>query len=103
MLSCSLSSDKARNRDSLKKKCNVHMYLFADMVVYNKKKIQMIFVEYGFYFTREVKNMYISFVASPLMKYKLFSTSLDEIKAIFNKTFEYPLYTANSRVENDIF
>ena len=61
------------------------MYLFADMVVYNKKKIQMIFVEYGFYFTREVKNMFISFVASPLMKYKIFSTSLDEIKAIFNK------------------
>ena len=48
------------------------MYLFADMVVYNKKKIQMIFVEYDFYFTREVKNMYISFVASPLMKYKYF-------------------------------
>ena len=39
----------------------------------NKKKIQMIFVEYGFNFTREVKNMYISFVASPLMKYKYFS------------------------------
>ena len=48
------------------------MNLFIDMVVYNKKKIQMIFVEYGFYFTREVKNMYISFVASPLMKYKYF-------------------------------
>ena len=47
------------------------MYLFADMVVYNKK-IQMIFVGYGFYFSREVKNMYISFVASPLMKYKYF-------------------------------
>ena len=71
MLSCSLSSDKARNRDSLKK-CSVYMYLFADMVLYNKKKNQMIFVEYGFYFTREVKNMYISFVASPLMKYKYF-------------------------------
>ena len=51
------------------------MHLFADMVVdlYNKKKIQMIFfVEYGFYFTREVKNMYISFVASPLMNLNIF-------------------------------
>ena len=37
------------------------MYLFADMVVYNKKKIQMIFVEYGFYFTREVKK-YVYFI-----------------------------------------
>ena len=71
MLSCSLSRDKARNRDSLKK-CNLHMHLFSDMVVYNKKKIQMIFIEYGFYFTREVKNNYISFVAWPLMKYKYF-------------------------------
>ena len=71
MLSFSLSRDKARNRDSLKKSA-MYMYLFADTVVYNKKKIQMIFVEYGFYFTREVKNMYISFVASPLMKYKYF-------------------------------
>ena len=31
------------------------MYLFAEMIVYNKKKIQMIFVEYDFNFTREVK------------------------------------------------
>ena len=39
--------------------------------------------------------MFISFVASPLMKYKIFSTSLDDIKAIFDKkTFEYPLYIA---------
>ena len=66
MLSYSLSSDKVRNRDSLNKSA-MCMYLFADMVVYNKKKIQMIFVEYGFYFTREVKIMYISFV-----KYKYF-------------------------------
>ena len=43
MLSCSLSRDKARNRDSLKKSAK-YMYLFADMVVYNKKKIQMIFL-----------------------------------------------------------
>ena len=61
MLSCSLSRDKARNRDSLKK-CNVHMYLIADMVVYNKKKMQTLFVEYR----REVKIMFISFVATPL-------------------------------------
>ena len=65
MLSCSLSRDKVRNRDS-----------FADMVVYNKKKIQMIFVEYGFHFTREVKNMCISFVVLPLMKYKYFPLHL---------------------------
>ena len=71
MLSFSLSRDKARNKDSLKKSA-MYMYLFADTVVYNKKKIQMILVEYGFYFTREAKNMYISFVASPLMKYKYF-------------------------------
>ena len=38
--------------------------------------------------------MYISFVASPLMKYKI-STSLGEIKAIFNKKIEYPLYIYN--------
>ena len=65
------------------------MYLFAEMVVYNKKKIQMFFVEYGFNFPHEVKNMYISLVALPLMKYKnlilIFSTSLGEIKAIFKK------------------
>ena len=61
MLSCSLSRDKARNRDSLRKKSAMYMYLFADTVVYNKKKIQMIFVEYGFYFTREVKN-YVYFI-----------------------------------------
>ena len=42
------------------------------------------FVKYVFYFTREVKNMYFLFRASPLMKYKIFSTSLDDIKAIFN-------------------
>ena len=37
----------------------------------NKKKIQMfLFVKYVFYFTREVDNNYISFVALPLMKYK---------------------------------
>ena len=41
---------QSQKRDSLKKSA---MYLFADMVVYNKKKIQMLFVEYGFYFTRE--------------------------------------------------
>ena len=36
----------------------------------NKKKIQKFFVKYDFNFTREVDNNYISFVASPLMKYK---------------------------------
>ena len=45
---------------------------FAEMIVlnlvYNK-----VSVEYGFNVTREVKNMYFSFVASPLMKYKYFS------------------------------
>ena len=43
-------------RDSLKKS---EMYLFPEIFVYNKKKIQMIFVEYGFNFTREVKYIYI--------------------------------------------
>ena len=70
MLSCSLSRDKARKKKQLEK---CEMYHIAEMVVYNKKKIQMIFVKYGFNFTRELKNMYISFVASPLMKYKYFS------------------------------
>ena len=69
MLSCSLPRDKARKKLEKNEMC---MYLFTDIVVYNKKNIQMIFVEYGFYFSREVKNMYISFVASPLMKYKYF-------------------------------
>ena len=36
------------------------------------KENSNVFVKYVFYFTREVKNMYISFVASPLMKYKYF-------------------------------
>ena len=35
--------------------------------------------------------MYISFVASPLMKYAVFP-SLDEINGIFIPKFEYPLY-----------
>ena len=35
--------------------------------------------------------MYISFVASPLMKYVFFA-SLDEINGIFISKFEYPLY-----------
>ena len=30
------------------------MYLFSEVLVYNKKKVKMIFVEWGFYFTREV-------------------------------------------------
>ena len=37
-----------------------------------KKNIQMFFVKYGFYFIREMKNMYTSFVALPLIKYKYF-------------------------------
>ena len=70
----------------------MYMHLFADMVVYNKKKIQMIFVEYGFNFTREVKNMYISFVALPLMKYKYFPIRWMKLKPYSTKTFEYTLY-----------
>ena len=69
----------------------IEIFLFVKLVVYNKKKIQMFLLNMS-YFTREVKNMYISFVALPLMKYKYFFISLDEIKAIFNKKFEYPLY-----------
>ena len=55
MLSCPLSRDKAQNRNILKKS---EMYLIAEMVVhvYNKKKIQMSFADYGYNFTREVKN-----------------------------------------------
>ena len=34
------------------------MYFFAEMVLYNKKEIQMMFVECGFNFT-EVKNICI--------------------------------------------
>ena len=96
MLSCSLSRDKARNKESLKKN-TMYMYIFADMVVYNKKKIQMIFVEYGFYFTHEVKNMFISFVASPLMKYKYFQLRSMKQKPYSAKTFEYHLYILTSR------
>ena len=70
MLSCSLSRDRARKERYLEKS---EMYLIPEIFVYNKKKIQMIFVEYGFNFTREVKHIYISFVASPLMKYKYFA------------------------------
>ena len=62
------------------------------MVVYNKKKIQIIFVEYGFYFTRKVKNMYISFVASPLMKYKYFPLHSMKLTPYSTKIFEYPQY-----------
>ena len=71
MLSCSLSMDKARNRDSLKKvQCTRTSLLIWLYII--KRKFKWFFVEYGFYFTCEVKNMYISFVASPLMKYKYF-------------------------------
>ena len=42
--------------------------------------------------TCEVKNIYISFMALPRMKYRYFPLHLiDEIKAIFNKKIEYPL------------
>ena len=50
--------------------------------VYNKKKIQIFVMNMTFISSREVKNLYISFMASPLMKY-IFFTSLDEIKVIF--------------------
>ena len=56
-------------------------------IVYNKKKN-----EYSIYFISWSEKMYISFVASPLMKYAFFA-SLDEIKLMaysFQK-FEYPL------------
>ena len=53
------------------------MYLFAEMVVYGIiKRKSNVSVEYRFYFTREMKNMYISFVASPLMTYKYFKLHL---------------------------
>ena len=63
------------------------MYLFTlkdyGKFVDNKKKIQMYYVKCVFYFTREVDNNYISFVASPLMKYIVHFTR--EIKDIFSK------------------
>ena len=46
----------------------------------------MFFVRYVFYFTREVDNNYISFVASPLMKYINIVHFTREIKDIFNKS-----------------
>ena len=53
--------------------------LSAEMIVlnlvYNK-----VSVEYGFNVTREVKNMYFSFVASPLIFH-----FTREIKALFNR------------------
>ena len=43
----------------------------------------MVSVEYGFYFTSEVKNIYISWVAKPRIRYTYFHFT-NEIKAIFN-------------------
>ena len=40
--------------------------------VYNKKKIQMFVVNMTFISSREVKEMYISFVPSAFMKYTFF-------------------------------
>ena len=41
---------------------NIVIFLSVKLVVYNKKENSNKFVKYVFYFTREVKNMYISFV-----------------------------------------
>ena len=49
---------------------------FVKLVVKKKEKNSNVFVKYVFYFTREVKNMFILFVASPLMKYKYFPLHL---------------------------
>ena len=57
------------------------------------KKIQIFVMSMTFVSSREVKKNYISFVASALMKYIYFFTSLDEIKVIFmTRKNEYPLY-----------
>ena len=50
----------------------IEIFLSLSNWLYIIKRIFKFFVKYVFYFTREVKNMYISFVASPLMKYKYF-------------------------------
>ena len=51
----------------------IEIFLSLSNWLYIIKRNSNVFVKYVFYFTREVKNMYISFVASPLMKYKYFS------------------------------
>ena len=57
---------------------NIEIYLSLLNWLYIIKRKSNVFVKYIFYFaTHEIK---------------IFSTSLDEIKAIFNKKFEYPLY-----------
>ena len=52
----------------------------------------MFFVKYVFFFTLEVDNNYISFVASPLMKYKYCL-----LQTYLTKTFEYPLYILKTK------
>ena len=50
---------------------NIEIFLSLSNWLYIiKKENSNVFVQYVFYFTREVKNMYISIVASSLMKYK---------------------------------
>ena len=50
----------------------IEIFLSLSNWLYIIKRKFKFLVKYVFYFTREVKNMYISFVASPLMKYKYF-------------------------------
>ena len=49
-------------------------YSYLTHVISPRPRLQSskIFVKYVFYFTREVKKMHISFLVSPLMKYKYF-------------------------------
>ena len=51
---------------------NIEIFLSLSNWLYIINKNSNVFVKYVFYFTCEVENMYISFVASPLMKYKYF-------------------------------
>ena len=51
---------------------NIEIFLSLSNWLYIIKENSNVLVKYVFYFTREVKNIYISFVASPLMKYKYF-------------------------------
>ena len=51
-------------------------------ILHNKKKIQIFVMDMTFISSREVKELCISFVAPPFMKY-IFFTSFDEIKVIF--------------------
>ena len=85
-----------------------YLLLFSEMVVrhvvYNKKKIQMFSVRYGFYFTREVKRMYVSLVFSSFMKckYSTFHSMKCNLYSTKTTTFEYPVYIVSRNLYNGL-